>query len=112
MGESTLGERLALARSEAGLTQEQLASRVGTRQQTITDIETGRQQSTTKIGSLAHALRVRALWLETGQEPMRFDGVAESPLDLLADDEREVLRLFRKMKPEQRRGLLDFLTKR
>lgn len=112
MGESSLGERLAKARTEAGLTQGELASLVGLKQQTIGAIESGEQASTTKIGSLAHVLRVRALWLETGEGLMRFEvGVAEHPPPYLSNDELEVLRLFRKMKPDQRRGLLEFLKR-
>lgn len=68
--EMSIGSRVKLARKAAKLTQAELASRSGLKQSTISDLEVGKSQGTTYIASLATALGVNALWLETGKGQM------------------------------------------
>lgn len=63
---TTLADRLVQARNDRGLSQEDVAKRVSMTQQSYSDLERGSSRRTTRIGSLAHALRVDAYWLETG----------------------------------------------
>lgn len=63
----TFGERAKRLRKLAGLTQEQLASRSGLSQTTISNIETGRNASTSEVVALARALRVEPEYLQTGR---------------------------------------------
>ena len=63
-------EALIRARKEAGLTQAELAERMGRQQSIISEIESGRRSP--RLDTLAAA--ARALWLE-----LRVDFVAPSP---------------------------------
>lgn len=65
-----VGHRIKVARKRLGWSQDQLARAVGTVQGVISGIESGKQKSTTQIVELAHALRVRPLWLARGEGPM------------------------------------------
>jgi len=62
-----VGERVRQARKEKGMTQGELASKVGIRQPTLSELEKGDSNSTGHIAKLAAALGVSALWLETGR---------------------------------------------
>lgn len=59
-------DRIKRARKHAGLTQGQLADAVGVRQASISDLETGKSQSSSYSASIAKACGVDALWLENG----------------------------------------------
>lgn len=63
------GERLHTARKRAGLSQTDLAAKVGVRQSTIHEAETS-GQGTTKTVQIAEVLGVRAQWLADGTGPM------------------------------------------
>lgn len=65
---SNLAERLKTARKSAGLTQNQLAEKIGVSQNTIQKIESG--GDTKYIIQLANALNVEASWLQTGEGEM------------------------------------------
>jgi len=61
-----LGTRIKVAREALGLSQEELAKRVGVRQQTIQELEAGRSRTTRHIHKLAEALGQTPQWLESG----------------------------------------------
>lgn len=63
---TTLAGRLQFAREHRGLSQSQLAEKIGTSQVTIAHIESARNQTSKKVIQLAMALGVPAEWLETG----------------------------------------------
>ena len=67
----TFGDRLAKARGEAGLTQTQLAKKVGVSQTTVSDIERGRNAGSGDAARFAETLGVNALWLSEGRGAMR-----------------------------------------
>lgn len=77
---NTLGERLKAARSEAGLTQTQLASEIGVSQNAIQKIEKGGE--TKYIIQLAKVLDVSAEWLQFGTGEMKATE---------AEDEEEIV---------------------
>ena len=60
---STLKDRLIEARQEAGLSQADLAARVGCGQTTVASIENGRNKGATPLVKIAHVLGVNPLWL-------------------------------------------------
>ena len=70
----TLGQRLKLARSHAGLTQAQLAEKAGVSQQTISNIESGSQDKSSEVVKFAMICCVRAEWLAEEQGEM-VDGL-------------------------------------
>lgn len=63
----SIGTRIKEARRAAKMTQKELAAKVGVKQATISELETGESSGTTLIASFASALNVNALWLETGK---------------------------------------------
>ncbi|MGA4125529.1 XRE family transcriptional regulator [Ralstonia nicotianae] len=63
---STLGQRVKEAREAVPMTQEALARAVGVSQGLIGQIESGKNQGSKHIASLARVLNVSADWLETG----------------------------------------------
>lgn len=120
---TTLAERLVLARTEAGLLQEEVARIIGMAQPSYSALETGKSLKTTKVGSLARLYRVDAYWLETGYGEMRQSrGIGEEPPPLYlytaapmdeakSPDERRLLRAYRALTEAQRKGLLALLGK-
>jgi transcriptional regulator with XRE-family HTH domain len=65
---ATFGDRLALARDRQGLTQQQLARRLGLRVQTIRNWESDRSEPrANKLQMLAGFLNVSMIWLMTGE---------------------------------------------
>lgn len=64
--QESLGDRIRTRRTELGMSQGQLAKQVGLTQPSISSLERNESRVTTSIGSIAHALQVSALWLETG----------------------------------------------
>ncbi|MDR0770730.1 MAG: helix-turn-helix domain-containing protein, partial [Burkholderiales bacterium] len=83
---TTFDARFKKARGNAGLTQGQLAKKIAektgekTTQTTISDIETGKQQSATFTATAAHICGVDAFWLETGKGTMLNDAGNVSPI--------------------------------
>lgn len=71
------------ARKAAKMTQIELARRSGLNQSTISDLEVGKSQGTTYIATLAAALGVSALWLETGKGTMSPDVSPQPQPDVL-----------------------------
>lgn len=69
------GNRLKSARKHAGLTQAQLAKKVGIGQSTLAELEKAGQGSS-HAPAIANACRVSALWLATGS------GLMEAPFDV------------------------------
>jgi transcriptional regulator with XRE-family HTH domain len=66
MKKSTLGDRIKVRRKELGISQEQLGKLSGLAQPTISSLERNDASNTRNIASVAHALQVNALWLQTG----------------------------------------------
>lgn len=63
-------DRLKLARKNAKITQAQLAKMVGTTQGSISDLESGRNRTTTNLVAIANALKTSPDWLATGKGEM------------------------------------------
>ena len=60
-----LAQRLIAARATAGLTQAEVAARMGTKQSAISRIESGRNISVEKLREYARAIG-REVWIELG----------------------------------------------
>jgi HTH-type transcriptional regulator, cell division transcriptional repressor len=77
---ATFGDRVAGAREAAGMTQSQLARRIGVRLKTLTDWEEDvAEPRANKLQMLAGMLNVSIMWLLTG----RGDGL-DAPTDTAA----------------------------
>lgn len=80
----SIGARVKQARKAAKMTQIELAARTGLKQSTISDLEVGKSQGTTSVASLASAMGVSPLWLETGKGPMMIE--ASTGAESVSDD--------------------------
>ena len=101
-----IGTRIKEARLAKGLTQVRLAKLAGVSQTMIGNLEAGSRDGTTKIASLAEALGVRALWLETGKLPMK-DG---EPKQSLSSDGLKLLEMYAQLPPESQFEVLSFVA--
>tara|TARA_R110000868_G_scaffold392875_1_gene663692 strand:+ start:8510 stop:9172 length:663 start_codon:yes stop_codon:yes gene_type:complete len=83
----SLSTRLKKARMRKHMTQQQLASQVGIKQQAVQRIEAGKVKSTSYVVQIAHALDVSPDWLALGpgDEPVTRHLVAEENADHTAE---------------------------
>lgn len=68
-----IGERVQLRRKELGISQTELARRVGIASSSISELENGKSKSSVHLATMADVLGVSALWLETGVDPLSTD---------------------------------------
>lgn len=104
----SIGQRIKHARKQIGMSQAELAQKVGIKQPTLSDLENDMSKGTTKLASIAKVLRVRPYWLETGKGP----GEAEvddndSDYATLSDEALAVAIAFESLElPAQREAIL------
>ncbi|HBC1013212.1 TPA: helix-turn-helix transcriptional regulator [Escherichia coli] len=65
---NTLAERLKIGREKAGMSQAQLAEKVGISQQSVAKIENGETKQPRRIKEIAKILNVSQKWLQLGVE--------------------------------------------
>lgn len=85
---NTLAERLKHAREMANLSQQEVAKRAGISQPTYFKIESGSTLKPRNILEIAHALKVSADWLATGQGSMTADALPQADKSNILDDLR------------------------
>lgn len=83
----SIGARIKQARRAAKMTQLELAARSGLKQSTISDLEVGKSQGTTSVASLASAMGVSPLWLETGKGAMSATAEPSPSTDQAQDED-------------------------
>lgn len=112
-----INERIKLAREAAGITPAELSRRMGVKPSSASLWESGKNTPTVeRLSRLSIILGVRFEWLATGRGEMKYvPGAKEeqSPYNLesMAEDQRELLSLYLKLKPQKRIVLLEFLRK-
>jgi phage repressor protein C with HTH and peptisase S24 domain len=72
----TVGQRVRQVREAAGVSRKELERRTGIGYSTIAELERGGMGTSTKLRSIAEALRVNLAWLETGKGPKEPGGDA------------------------------------
>lgn len=75
-----LKDRLKLARKEAGLTQTELAERVGIKQASVSEIERGVTHSSTHVMTMAVVCGVDPFWLAYGEGSPRLQKLVEAKM--------------------------------
>lgn len=108
----SIGERIRSVRKERGLSQAELGELVGMAQGSISELESGASSGTTNLAKFADALKVNALWLETGKgsrEPRSIDATNSEFVSLqwLRPDELELFSLFRGTDDRGRQNILN-----
>jgi transcriptional regulator with XRE-family HTH domain len=95
-----IGTRIRATRRERGLTQDELAERVGVSRSAVAQWETGRTgQVTGNLSRIAGALQVNVEFLMVGDDKRAAGEVRQG-------DELALLRLYRECEPEDRQMLL------
>lgn len=107
----SIGERIRSARKRAGMTQSELAKKVGMKQATLSQLETGESEGSKLIVGLAHHLGVSAIWLQTGRgEPTLIKTPAPEPapqfLERLNAEEHDLIQKLRKATAAGRASIL------
>lgn len=111
----SLGQRIAFARNRKDMSQPELARRVGVRQSTIGNIESGARKRPQRLLEIADALGVTQQWILTGALPM--DASPPDHLSVqevraiygaegLSEIERVLVQLFRQSRPTVQQRLL------
>jgi transcriptional regulator with XRE-family HTH domain len=94
------GARIRIARQDRGLTQDELATRVGVSRSAVAQWETGRTgQVTANLSRIATALDVNVEYLMFGDDKRAAAAVRQG-------DELAMLRLYRECSPDDRQLLL------
>ncbi|MBJ8730886.1 helix-turn-helix transcriptional regulator [Citrobacter freundii] len=76
----TFADRLNAAMNAAGISQGQLAEKVGVSQPAIQKMTSGKTNGSRKMVELAHALNVRPEWLSSGTGPMHNEDRKDSSI--------------------------------
>jgi transcriptional regulator with XRE-family HTH domain len=97
-----IGGRLKARRLELQLTQNQLARMSGVSQQTIHNIEAGRNSSSRHLVKLADALSVSPHWLEQGDEGDAPGHITSSGGLSFSEQERRMVEIFRALDKDRR----------
>ena len=103
----TIAQRLRLAREMAGLTQGQVAKKMGLHRPTITEIEAGRRKvSADELSSLAELYGVSVSWLveeqpESSLSNIRATLAARELGKLKAEDLDRLLKLIQALKSSE-----------
>ena len=110
----SIGTRIREARKSANMTQQQLASKSGIKQAALSELETGESAGSKYLASIASALGVSALWLETGRGP-RSSGIEDerrkdAHMILAYDDEARLLDLYRRTDDRGRFDIIKLAT--
>ncbi|GAB6042719.1 helix-turn-helix domain-containing protein [Endothiovibrio diazotrophicus] len=107
-----IGKRIRAARKEAGLTQDELAARVGVSRSAIAQWETRPKvlPSHANMDALTEVLRVNYEWLAKGNGPMHR-GASEptGEYNAMPADLRRVMEIVSGWPTERRRALLQVL---
>jgi transcriptional regulator with XRE-family HTH domain len=95
-------ERIIEVRKVLNLKQRNFAEKLGIRQTTLSNIETGRNGATdANIRLICVTFNVNEAWLRTGDGPMFSNGSPGSP------EETELLAIFRQLLPPTKRVILN-----
>lgn len=85
----SLGDRIKQARERAGLSQAALADAIGMRQQSLSALEAGKSQTTSKIVEIAFATKAPVAWLAHGTDapdPPQTENAGERLFVEIEDD--------------------------
>lgn len=96
-GMETIGDRLRKLREARQLTQDQVAEKIGVRQGSYTQLETGKTKTprSSNLAKYARLYGVDPEWLMTGKG-------SQHPISTLSDDESDLVVVYRSLSPEGR----------
>lgn len=94
-----MNERIKQLRKALGLTQQEFGRRIGIKQNSVAQIEIGRNTSEQTVFAICREFSVNETWLRTGEGEMfvqisRDEAIAEFVADLLRDEKPDFRRRF------------------
>lgn len=103
----TIGKRIKYRRKALGLLQSELASAVGVNHSLISYLESDKQDGTAHVATIARALKVNAVWLQTGEgDPFDSELLTREVTKTYFKEIEEVIKL---MESTDERGRLKIL---
>jgi len=113
----SIGSRIREARKARGISQKELADKIGIRQPSLSQLETGESQGTTYLARIASVLGVNPLWLETGKgarDAIELNSVgagSAGSLNMSAETAKELqlLMVYRSANDREREALDDLV---
>lgn len=112
----TLGERIKEVRKSLKLTQREFADKLKLKQNSIAQVEGGRNTSDQTIRMICQEFNISEEWLRTGEEPM-FVPKEEDPLDELVKQknlsrwDRLLIEKFLDLNAGQREAVMKYVLK-
>ena len=115
----TIGERIRFVRKYYRETQEKFSAKIGIRQNSLTQIETGsRNPSNLVINAIMHEYRVRREWLAYGDgemfEPNRDNDleIVTSAMEGCSENKKKLIRLIAQMPDDLLDRMMEYLEGR
>jgi transcriptional regulator with XRE-family HTH domain len=112
MGFKEIGRKLQLAREDAGLSQEQLASMMGCAQSTLSNYEKGKRRLyLTQLENIAELLQ-KPIEYFMENSPSSTESQAASSIGSAEDDDQELLQIINTLYTlprERRRSVMDYI---
>lgn len=104
----TVGERIKIARKEAGLTQDEVAKRIGTTRQAIYKYENGIVTNIPldKLELIANGLGCSSAWLMGWTEKQNGQSIDDNKL---SDADKKILELFHKVPLDKREAVIQMI---
>lgn len=81
----TIGARLRFARKTSGFSQESLAKKIGVKQPTISDLESGKSQDSAYWPEIEQATGFRGQWIKSGKGAQRVGDIQTTNYDTALD---------------------------
>lgn len=113
----SIGTRVKEARKARGISQKELAAKIGTSQPALSLLESGESQGTTFLARIASILCVNPLWLETGKGTRELATVLPQAgpggsLNLKAEtaEEMQLLMIYRSANEREREAINDVIN--
>lgn len=104
MGYKSIGKRIQLAREEAGLSQEQLSTKIGCSQSALSNYEKGKRRIyLAQLEKIAETLNKT---IQFFLQPLEKNNFMHQPS--VSDTDPELLTLFQSLSPEGQKLLVNF----
>lgn len=108
-GMEMIGDRVRQVRMALGVERKALAHAAGMSYSGLSDLESGKAKSTTRLHLLANALGVSVDWLASGEGPKLPPGFVAEPMAGLTAEEDALLAKWHMLDATERRALLGIL---
>lgn len=111
MGFKQIGRKLQMAREEAGLSQEQLASMMGCAQSTLSNYEKGKRRLyLNQLEKIAEILNKPIEFFIESNEPREKASESPTGLNEVEPELLQIINSLYSLSPERRRSVIDYIS--